>query len=195
LRKCDKRAAAVVRGTDQADEIDIAKKGRIARSFTGEHYQAEPSGAEQFVHGAKRVHAALRTHEKRTLFPERPGDRAGDIDPRRTIAVCNRSVARGAHDGSRAAAGLPDGQPAKRKSTTRESAIELRDPRGHPVGGVLRDLNSVGKTLFKQGSECSDLGRHGVEMIPNKHRNNKRQKPPAEWNQPIRLLLDFDIYL
>jgi hypothetical protein len=40
---------------------------------------------------------------------------------------------------------------------------------------VPRNLDSVWKTLFKQGSECSDLGRHGMEMIPNKYRTCKGQ--------------------
>ena len=173
LRERDERTAAVVRGTHQADEIDIAKKGSVAGPFSGEHHQAEPAGAEQFIHGAERVHAALGAHEERALLPERARDRAGDIDPRRTIAIRHRRAARGAHDGSRTAARLPNGQPAERKSAAGERAVELRDPRGHPVGRVLRNLDSVGKTLFEQGSEGGDLGRHGKEMIPNKDRNYK----------------------
>jgi hypothetical protein len=40
---------------------------------------------------------------------------------------------------------------------------------------VPRNLDSVRETLFKQGSECGDLGRHGMEMIPNKYRTCKGQ--------------------
>jgi hypothetical protein len=162
-----------VRRTNQADEIDIAENRSVARSFSGEHHQAEPAGAEQFIHGAERVHAAPGTNEERALLPERARDRAGDIDPRRAVTIRDRRAARGAHDGSRTAARLPNGQPAKRKSAARKRAVELRDPRDYPVRGVLRNLDSVGKTLFEQGSEGSDLGRHGKEMIPNKHRSYK----------------------
>ena len=78
-----------------------------------------------------------------------------------------------AHDGSRAAAGLPNGEPAEREPAARECAVELGDPREDRISRVLRDLNSVWETLFEQNTECGDLGRHGMKMIPNKHRNNK----------------------
>ena len=55
--------------------------------FAGEHHETESAGAQQFVHGAERVHASLRAHEERTLFPERAGDGSGDIYPRGAITV------------------------------------------------------------------------------------------------------------
>jgi hypothetical protein len=143
--------------------------------FAGEHHETESAGAQQFVHGAERVHASLRAHEERTLFPERAGDSSGDVYPRGAITVRDRGRTCGAHDGSRAAARLPHGQPAEWEAAAGERAIELSDPRGDRIGRVLRDLNSVGKTLFKQDSEDGDfsLGRHGIEMIPNKHRSTR----------------------
>lgn len=172
-RECDERAAAVVRGTDEADEVRIPKKRGVSSPLAREHHQTKSAGAEQFVHGAKRVHPALRAHEERTLLPERAGNRSGDIDPRRAVTVCDSRSNGGTHDGCRTTARLPDGQPAEGKATAGECAVELGDPRDDWIGGVPRNLDSVGETLFKQGSECGGLGRHGMEMIPNKHRINK----------------------
>ncbi len=169
----DERAAAVVRRANEPHEIDVAKKRSIGSPLSGEHHQTESAGTEQFVHGAERVHPALRAHEERAFFPERARDRARDVYPCRAVAVRHRGSARRAHDGCRAAARLPDGQPAEREPASRQRAVELRDPRGDRIGDVPRNLDSVWKTLFEQGSECSDLGRHGVEMIPNKYRRCK----------------------
>jgi hypothetical protein len=172
-RERDERAAAVVRGADEADEIHVAKKRSVGSAFPGEHDETESAGAQQFVHGAQRVHTSFGPHEERALFPERTGDGAGDVDPRGAITVRDCSSARGAHDGGCAAARLPHGQPAQWKSAAGQRAIELCYPGRDRISGVLRDLNSVGKTLFEQDSESGDLGRHGMKMIPNKHRTCK----------------------
>jgi len=157
-RERDERGAAVVRGADKSHEIYIAKKRRIVSALTGENYKTKSAGAEQLVHSAQRMHATLRPHEDRTVFPERAGNSAGDVDPRGAIAVRDRSGARGAHDGSRAAARFPNGEPAERKSAAGECAVELGYSCGDRIGVMPRDLNGVGKTLFEQGSEGGDLG-------------------------------------
>jgi hypothetical protein len=144
--------------------------------FASEHDKTKSAGAQQFVDGAQRVHAALRPHEQWTVFPERTGDRAGDVDPCSAVAVRDRGRTCGAHDRCRAAARFPHGQTAERKSSTGERAIELYDSRRDRIGGISRDLNGVWETLFEQDSEGGDLCRHGMKMIPNKHRSHKGQK-------------------
>jgi hypothetical protein len=177
-RERDERGAAVVRGANEANEIHIAKKRSVNTALTGEHDQAEPARAKQFIHGAERVHPAPGPYEERSFFPERAGDRAGDVYPGRAVTVRDCGTACRAHDGGRAAARLPDGESPKRKPAARERPVELCDPRENRIGRVLRDLDSVWETLFEQNTECGDLGRHGMKMIPNKHRNNKGPKPP-----------------
>ncbi len=174
-RERDERAAAIVCGANQAHEIHIAKKRSINAAFACEHYQTESARAKQFVDSTKCVHPALRAHEKRPLFPKRAGDRSGDVYPGRAITMRDCGTACRAHDGSRAAARFPDGESAERKAAAGECAIELSDPRENRIGDVLRDLDSVRKTLFEQNTECGDLGRHGMKMIPNKHRSCKVQ--------------------
>jgi hypothetical protein len=119
------------------------------------------------------MHPALRAHEERSFFPERAGDRAGDVYPGRAITVRDCSTACRAHDGRRAAARFPNGESPKRKPAAGECPVELRDPCDDRIGRVLRNLDSVRETLFEQDTEGGDLGRHGMKMIPNKHRNNK----------------------
>jgi hypothetical protein len=174
-RERDERAAAVVRGANESDEIDVAKKRSVGSPFTSEHHQPESAGAQQLVHSAQRVHATLGPHEERAFFPERAGGGSRDIDPGRAVSLPDRCTTRGAHDGCCAAARLPHGQPAEWEATTRQRTIELCDPRGDRVSRMPCDLNGVGKTLFEQDSEGGDLGRHGMKMIPNKYRNNKRR--------------------
>lgn len=157
-RERDERAAAFVRGANETDEVDVAKKWRVGSAFSREHHEPESAGAQQLVDGAQRVHASLGPHEERAFFPERAGDGAGDVDPRGTVTVRDCGSARGAHDGRRAAARLPYGQTAQWKSSAGEGAIELSDSRGDRIGRVLCNLDSVGKTLFEQNSEGGDLG-------------------------------------
>jgi hypothetical protein len=142
-----------VRGADESHEVHVAKKWSVGSALSGKHNQAKSAGAQQFVDGAQRVYASLGPHEKRTFFPECAGNGSRDINPRGTIAVRDCGGACGAHDGRRAAARLPHGEPAEWKSAAGECAVELSDARGDRIGGVLRDLNGVGKTLFKQESE------------------------------------------
>jgi hypothetical protein len=156
-RECDERAAAIVRGSNEPHEIDVAKERSVVVMFASEHHQTESARAEQFVHGAQCVHTTLRTHEQRAVFPERARGCSGDIDPRGAIAVRDRSGACSAHDGCRSAAGFPHSQTAQRKAAAGERAIELRYPGRDRIGGISRDLNSVGKTLFEEDSEGGDL--------------------------------------
>jgi hypothetical protein len=158
FRECDERTAAIVRRANEAHEIDVAKKRSVGAMLAREHDETKSTRAQQFVDGAQRVHAALGPHEQRAVFPERAGDRAGDVDPRGAITVRDRGRTCGAHDGGRAAARLPHGQTSEWKSAAGERAIELCDSRGDRIGGISRDLNGVGKTLFEQDSEGGDLG-------------------------------------
>ena len=119
-RERDERAAAVVCRANEPHEVYIAKKGSVGSPFTSEHHQAESARAKQFIHGAERMHPALRTYEERPLFPERAGDRARDIYPGRAITVRDCGLACRAHDGCRTSTRLPDRKPAKRKPAARK---------------------------------------------------------------------------
>jgi hypothetical protein len=178
LRERDERTAAVVRGTHEAHEIDVAKNRSIRAMLTREHHQAKSPGPEKFIDRTERMHASLRADEERSLIPECAGSRAGDVYPSGAITVCDSRSGRRAHDGRRAASRLPDGQPAEREASAGKRAVELHDSGGNRIGRWPRDLDSVWKALFEEGAEGCDLRGHCMEMIPNKHRNNKEEEFP-----------------
>ena len=175
-RERDERAAAVVCGANEPYEIDVAKKRGISSPFAGENHQAEPARAKELIDGAERMHPALGPDEERPFFPERSGDRAGDVYPGRAITMRDCGTACRTHNGRRASARFPDREPAERKPSARERSVELGDPRDDRIGRMLRNLDSVWETLFEENTECGDLGRHGIKMIPNKHRINNINK-------------------
>ena len=163
-REDNERAAAIVRRSHEPDDIGVGRLG------AGKDDEPEAAGAEQLVGRAEGMHPAPRADEQRPVVPERPGDRARAIDPRRAFSAGNDVLTGGAEDCRRSAVRLADGELAEGEAAAGEGAVELGETGGDQPRGLVRYGDGIGEALLEEGAEGgeghsrkSEAGRRKTE--------------------------------